>query len=151
MAKNILIKTRKPQLCYCPDGLVSVSQAVPNCMHRFKSHLGQFSFFSTSFFFTTNSYQLTVCTKGSHFPYILLTAQEVRVYFIAMITLRRVPACEHSTYTCLTYQVCDYITLSIYSTIAYLYGAPLIFVYGAGPPKVSSPSEGHGGEQHINA
>ena len=92
-----------------------------------------------------------VCTKGSRFPYILLTAQEVRVYFVAMITLRHAPACERSTYTRLIYQVCDYITLSIYSTIARLYGAPLIFAYGAGPPKVSGPSEGHGGEQHITS
>ena len=45
----------------------------------------------------------------------------------------------------------EYIIFSIYSTIAHLYWAPLIFAYGAGPPKVSGPSEGHGGEQHTIA
>ena len=94
---------------------------------------------------------LSVCTKGSRFPYILLIAQEVRVYFVAMITLRHAPAHKRLTYMRLIYHVCDYIIFSIYSTIARLYWAPLIFAYGAEPPKVSGPSEGHGGEQHTIA
>ena len=38
---------------------------------------------------------------------------------------------------------------SIYSTTARLYGAPLIFVYEVGPPKVIGPREGHGGEHTL--
>ena len=36
--------------------------------------------------------------KESHFPFILLTAQEVHVYLVAMIALRHVLAHKHSTY-----------------------------------------------------
>ena len=39
---------------------------------------------------------------------------------------------------------------SIYSTTARLYGAPLMYASGAGPPKVIGPREGHGGEQHMH-
>ena len=41
-----------------------------------------------------------ICTKGSGFPYILLTAQEVRVYLVAMIALRHALARERKTYAC---------------------------------------------------
>ena len=61
----------------------------------------------------------------------LLTQQEVHVNFVAMIALRIVLAREHSTYTCLIYHVCDYIIFSIYSTVACLYGAPLMYAYRA--------------------
>ena len=43
----------KPQLLYCPDGLMvklSVSQAVPICMHGFKPRLGKLFFFFQTFF-----------------------------------------------------------------------------------------------------
>ena len=52
MAKNVLIKTQKPELCHCQDGLMvklSVSQAVQNCTHGLESHLGQIFF--PNFFF----------------------------------------------------------------------------------------------------
>ena len=40
----------------------------------------------------------SVCTKGSGFLYILLTAQEVHVYLVSMIVLRHVLVCERKTY-----------------------------------------------------
>ena len=36
-------------------------------------------------------------------------------------------------------------------TTARLYGTPLIYASGAGPPKVIGPREGHEGEQYIIA
>ena len=46
---------------------------------------------------TCNKYS-AVCTKTPHFPYILLPTQEVRVYFVAMITLGHVLVRESSMY-----------------------------------------------------
>ena len=77
-----------------------------------------------------------VCMKTPHFPYILLPTQEVRVYFVAMITLRHALVRERSTYARSLYHVCDHITFSIHTTTARLYRAPVISAYGAGPPKV---------------
>ena len=79
------------------------------------------------------------------------TVQEVRVYFVAMITLRHVLVREHSMYAHELYHVCDYATFNIHSTTAHLYGAPVISAYGAGVPKVIRIREGHAGKQHIIA
>ena len=80
--------------------------------------------------------EATQSARGAHFPYILFPTQEVRVYFVAMITLRQALVHERSTYVRSVYHVCDHITFSIHTPIARLYGAPVISAYGAGPPKV---------------
>ena len=60
IAKYVLVKTEEAILYYCPDGQMvklSVSQAAPNCIRRFDSRLGQFTFFSPTagnFFFTAS-------------------------------------------------------------------------------------------------
>ena len=44
----------KPQVCYCPDGLMvklSVSRALPICTRRFESCFGHYFFFSPTFFY----------------------------------------------------------------------------------------------------
>ena len=52
MSENVLIKTQKPQLCCCPDGLLVkfwIYQAMPNACTRFESRLRQFCFFPNFF------------------------------------------------------------------------------------------------------
>ena len=44
--------------------------------------------------------QISVCAKGLGFPYILLTAQEVHVYLVAMIALRHALPHERKMYVC---------------------------------------------------
>ena len=88
--------------------------------------------------------------KTLRFPYILLPTQEVRVYFVAMITLRHALVRERSTCTRLLYRVCDHPTFSIHSTTARLYGAPVISAYEAGVPKVIGPREGHAGNTLLH-
>ena len=48
ISENVLVKTQKPQVCYCPDGLMvklSVSQLLPNACTEFKSSWGHTDIF----------------------------------------------------------------------------------------------------------
>ena len=91
-------------------------------------------------------YRLYSLHEGVGFSYILLTAQEVHVYMVAMIALRHALARERKTYARLIYHACDHMLFSINCITARLNGAPLISAYGAGPPKVIWPREGHAGK-----
>ena len=58
--------------------------------------------------------------KDPTFPYILLPTQEVRIYFVAVITLRHALVRKRSTYERLLCHVCVHITFSTHSTTARL-------------------------------
>ena len=124
----------------------------PECNASGQARLVQFwlnllyTFYLTSLLYNFNSisyywsFYITVYTKTPRFPYIILPAQEVRVYFVAMITLRHALVCECSTCALYIWSLRSY-PIQYLLCCMFLYEAPLISVYGAGPPKVIGPRE----------
>ena len=49
MSENVLIKTQKPQLCCCPDGLLVKFWAMPNACTGSSPACGNFAFFPNFF------------------------------------------------------------------------------------------------------
>ena len=94
---------------------------------------------------------VTVCTKGSRFPYILLLTQEVGCLLCCHDDIMPCACALHGA-SAQRMRIKYFIFATTkYSVLTLLLVINVMFTYGAVPPKVIGLRRGHPGEQHIIA